>query len=102
MLKDFYYLLSEIEKLEISEYKEIYYLGEKYKAENTDFKGKTIQDNDQNDYIINFNDHLSYRYEILSILGKGSFGQTVKCFDHKLKELVAIKIIKNKEQFNRQ
>ena len=35
-------------------------------------------------------------------MGKGSFGQTVKCFDHKLKELVAIKIIKNKEQFNRQ
>jgi dual specificity tyrosine-phosphorylation-regulated kinase 2/3/4 len=29
-------------------------------------------------------DHLSYRYEVLDRLGSGSFGQAIKCFDHKL------------------
>lgn len=29
------------------------------------------------------NDHINYRYEILSRLGKGAFGVVLKCFDHK-------------------
>lgn len=47
------------------------------------------------------NDHVMYRYELLERLGKGSFGQVFKCFDHKLKEEVALKIIRNKEKFHR-
>ena len=45
------------------------------------------------------NDHLAYRYEILGFLGKGSFGIAVKCYDHKRKEEVALKIIKNKKKY---
>ena len=41
-------------------------------------------------------DHLAYRYEIKDFLGKGSFGQALKCVDHKTGEVVAIKIIRNK------
>lgn len=45
-------------------------------------------------------DHLMYRYEILDMLGKGSFGQVAKCYDHKTGEYVAIKIIRNKKRFH--
>ena len=35
-------------------------------------------------------------------LGKGSFGDVVKGFDHKLKTDVAIKIIRNERRFHKQ
>jgi dual specificity tyrosine-phosphorylation-regulated kinase 2/3/4 len=41
-----------------------------------------------------------YRYEVLDMLGKGSFGQVAKCYDHKTGEYVAIKIIRNKKRFH--
>ena len=44
-------------------------------------------------------DHIVYRYEVQEFLGKGSFGQALKCYDHKEKEHVAIKIIRNQEKF---
>lgn len=43
-------------------------------------------------------EHLGYRYEILKKLGKGSFGIVLKVFDHKAKETVALKILKNKKR----
>ena len=42
-------------------------------------------------------DHIAYRYEITGFLGKGSFGIAIECYDHKKKEKVAIKVIKNKK-----
>ncbi|XP_074978892.1 dual specificity tyrosine-phosphorylation-regulated kinase 1B-like isoform X2 [Caretta caretta] len=42
---------------------------------------------------------LTPRYEIDSLIGKGSFGQVVKAYDHHDQEWVAIKIIKNKKAF---
>jgi len=47
-------------------------------------------------------DHINYRYEIISLLGKGSFGKVLKCYDHKEKNYVAVKIIKNKKKFEKQ
>ena len=44
-------------------------------------------------------DHIAYRFEVLDFLGKGSFGQALKCIDHVTKEIVAIKIIRSKEKF---
>lgn len=43
-------------------------------------------------------DHLVYRYEMQEVLGKGSFGQVVKAYDHKTCSYVAIKIIRNKKR----
>lgn len=59
-------------------------------------------DDERGDYSIVPGDHLSYRYEIVDVLGKGSFGQVVRCIDHKLGVLVAVKIIRNKKRFHQQ
>jgi dual specificity tyrosine-phosphorylation-regulated kinase 2/3/4 len=45
---------------------------------------------------------VDYRYEIVKKLGKGSFGIVLRCFDHKLKEFVALKILKNKKRLYKQ
>lgn len=47
-------------------------------------------------------DHISYRYEILEVIGKGSFGQVVRALDYKTNKPVAIKIIRNKKRFHHQ
>ena len=52
-------------------------------------------DDDKGDYKIITNDHIGYRYEIKSFLGKGSFGTALKCFDHKEGVEVAVKVVKN-------
>ncbi|KAK8895011.1 hypothetical protein M9Y10_023453 [Tritrichomonas musculus] len=39
-------------------------------------------------------DHIAYRFEILSKLGSGAFGTVLKCYDHKLNNNVALKMIK--------
>ncbi|ORX45105.1 kinase-like protein [Hesseltinella vesiculosa] len=59
-------------------------------------------DDDRGDYLVVRQDHLGYRYEILEELGRGSFGQVVKCFDHKTNTSVAIKLIRNKRRFHEQ
>jgi len=43
-------------------------------------------------------DHIAYRYEIIELLGKGSFGQVIRAYDHKTKQYVAVKIIRNKKR----
>ena len=95
--------LTDAEIAEIQDYKEIYYVGigaKKLQAEpNSPNLG---YDTDKGDYKIILGDHLLYRYEILSVLGKGSFGQVCKCLDHKNKEVIALKIIKNKKRFHKQ
>ncbi|KAI3639576.1 hypothetical protein MIR68_002270 [Amoeboaphelidium protococcarum] len=61
-------------------------------------------DDERGDYILNPYDHIAYRYEVLSILGKGSFGQVAKCIDHAdpNKKEIALKIIRNKKRFHHQ
>ncbi|KAH8272494.1 hypothetical protein KR044_011786, partial [Drosophila immigrans] len=44
----------------------------------------------------------AYRYEMLKIIGKGSFGQVIKAYDHKTHEHVALKIVRNEKRFHRQ
>ncbi|KAJ1562034.1 Dual specificity tyrosine-phosphorylation-regulated kinase [Cladochytrium tenue] len=59
-------------------------------------------DDSNGDYYLTVGDHMGYRYEIKSLLGKGSFGQVAKCFDHKTKTMVALKVIRNKKRFEKQ
>jgi len=99
-LKTFSKELSSAEKCEILDYEMIYYMGNgiaKFRYETTG-----SYDNENGDYNVYIGEHLAYRYEILTMLGGGSFGQAFKCLDHKTHQLVAIKIIKNKKRFNYQ
>lgn len=59
-------------------------------------------DDSRGDYYLIEHDHIAYRYEIISLLGKGSFGQVAKCYDHKLGRYIACKIIRNKKRFEKQ
>lgn len=56
-------------------------------------------DDAKGEYFWSTRDHIGYRYEILEPLGKGSFGQVVKVFDHKKQQQFALKIIRNKKKF---
>ena len=66
---------------------------------------KTIENNINNDdkdgnYIIKKGELIMKRYEIISILGKGSFGLCCKCYDKENNEYVCIKILKNMPNSN--
>ena len=53
-------------------------------------------DTDKGFYKCYRHDHIAYRYELLSTLGHGSFGDVVYAFDHDEYQNVAIKILSNK------
>ncbi|CAF3421016.1 unnamed protein product [Rotaria socialis] len=56
-------------------------------------------DDENHDYVVRPGEVWLERYTIDCLIGKGSFGQVVKAFDHTDGEYVAIKIIKNKRPF---
>ncbi|KAI8884720.1 kinase-like protein [Backusella circina FSU 941] len=62
-------------------------------------------DNENNDYILYVHGILEgddKRYEVVDVLGSGTFGQVVKCRDLTTGQLVAIKVIKNKPAYSKQ
>ena len=60
-------------------------------------QNQQIQDDEEGYLIVDHKDHLLYRFEVISILGKGSFAQVVQAFDHQEQTSVAIKINRNTE-----
>ena len=101
--RHFKFILTSFEQGEILEYSEIYFLGlgaEKIKSYTTNLNYGF--DDERGDYRIVIGDHIAYRYEVVEVLGKGSFGQVVKVVDHKTKEKLALKIIRNKARFHEQ
>ncbi|KAI9272139.1 kinase-like domain-containing protein [Helicostylum pulchrum] len=104
-LKYYGQYLSDYEKqVEIHDYTSIYFVGPHAVKKH----GNMLDplnfgfDDERGDYKIVMQDHLAYRYEILDVLGRGSFGQVVKCFDHKTSTMVALKLIRNKKRFHAQ
>lgn len=101
-------LLNIYEKGEIIDYKDgVYFCGSKSAKKHVGdiaAAGTTNfgYDDERGDYNICLGDHLAYRYEVVDVLGKGSFGQVVRCIDHKQGTLVAVKIIRNKKRFHQQ
>ncbi|XP_076634645.1 uncharacterized protein LOC143348384 isoform X2 [Colletes latitarsis] len=95
---------TEFERAEIEKYSEIWYLGlmsNKIHGEEGASQNGGYDDENGN-YNKVLHDHISYRYEILEVIGKGSFGQVIRALDHKTKQYIAIKIIRNKKRFHHQ
>jgi hypothetical protein len=104
-LDDYTSRLCPYERQEVANYGKVYYVSpkeSKHYAVMDKSECNYGYDDERGDYNIIMHDHLCYRYEILDVLGKGSFGQVLKCLDHKTGESVAIKIIRNKKRFHAQ
>ncbi|XP_015432065.1 PREDICTED: dual specificity tyrosine-phosphorylation-regulated kinase 4 isoform X2 [Dufourea novaeangliae] len=96
--------LTDFERAEIEKYSEIWYLGlpaHKIHGEEGSSQNGGYDDENGN-YNKVLHDHISYRYEILEVIGKGSFGQVIRALDHKTGQYIAIKIIRNKKRFHHQ
>lgn len=97
--------LAPYERTEILEFPQVYFVGPQSKKHQGNAEQTACNfgyDDERGDYRIINQDHLAFRYEILEIMGKGSFGQVVKCFDHRTGNILAIKIIRNKKRFHAQ
>ncbi|XP_037308142.2 dual specificity tyrosine-phosphorylation-regulated kinase 4 isoform X2 [Pungitius pungitius] len=103
-LKNFKERMTEFEQEEIMDYAEIWFLG--LGSQKIEGSQGTPQnsgyDDEHGSYVRVLHDHIGYRFEVLEVIGKGSFGQVLKCLDHKNNELVAIKMIRNKKRFHQQ
>lgn len=85
--------LPEWIKNEMSTFKQLFYISKIEKLE-------TMNSNENDgEFKAIIGDDIEYRYEILEVLGKGTFGQVVKVYDHMMKKLLAMKIIKNKQRY---
>lgn len=96
--------MTEFERAEVEKYSEIWYLGlEACKIHGEEGASQNGgYDDDNGSYNKVLHDHISYRYEILEVIGKGSFGQVIRALDHKTGQHIAIKIIRNKKRFHHQ
>ncbi|CAO3598336.1 unnamed protein product [Absidia cylindrospora] len=126
-LKCYYHYLSQYERTEILDFKHIYFIGphakkhqgiittrdhhhhhhhqQQQQEQSTPPSASVYNsgyDDENGDYKIIRQDHLMYRYEIVQVLGQGSFGQVVRCVDYKTGDTVAIKLIRNKQRFQAQ
>jgi len=70
----------------------------KRKKYNEEDKYSGFDDSDHH-YIIKLGEDLIPRYKILSIMGEGTFGKVVECWDREEKKYVAVKIIRAIEKY---
>ncbi|XP_056878388.1 dual specificity tyrosine-phosphorylation-regulated kinase 2 isoform X1 [Takifugu flavidus] len=103
-MKQFMSKLSTFEHHEVFSYPEVYFVGPNAKKRLGIMGGANNggYDDDQGSYIHVPHDHIYYRYEVLKVIGKGSFGQVVKAYDHKCQTHVALKMVRNEKRFHRQ
>ncbi|KAG8230386.1 hypothetical protein J437_LFUL014172 [Ladona fulva] len=92
------------EHKEILNYPNIYFIGGEAKKRNGDVNAPNNcgYDSDQGAYLHVPYDHIAYRYEVLRVIGSGSFGQVFKVYDHKNKQYVALKMVRNEKRFHKQ
>ena len=96
--------LSTFEHQEISSFQNVYFVGQ-YAKKKQGLPGEPNNagfDDDSGSYQMVAHDHVAYRYEILKVLGKGSFGQVLKVYDHKTQQHVALKMVRNEKRFHKQ
>ncbi|CAD8163964.1 unnamed protein product [Paramecium pentaurelia] len=86
------YNLSKSETGELTGLKQVYY----YKPQKISSEGPN------GDYLAHPKDHVRYQYEIIQQIGSGSFGHVFEVIDHKTKNTVALKIIRNQDNLKKQ
>ncbi|XP_061663481.1 dual specificity tyrosine-phosphorylation-regulated kinase 2 isoform X2 [Syngnathoides biaculeatus] len=103
-MKQFMSKMSSFEHHEVFSYPEVYFVGPNAKKRSGVLGGANNcgYDDEQGSYIQVPHDQIAYRYEVLKVIGKGSFGQVVKAFDHKSQTHVALKMVRNEKRFHRQ
>lgn len=103
-MKLFMTKLTPFEHHEIFNYPHVFFTGPNAKKRQGVVGGQNNNgyDDEQGSYIHVSHDHVAYRYEVLKVIGKGSFGQVVKVYDHKTQGYVAIKMVRNEKRFHRQ
>jgi hypothetical protein len=84
------------EQREMENYSEIYFIGKNFKPKDPEFH------DEQGDYKVLIKDHIAFRYEVVALIGKGSFGQVLEVLDHKTKKSIALKVVKNLPKFHQQ
>ncbi|XP_022660087.1 dual specificity tyrosine-phosphorylation-regulated kinase 2-like [Varroa jacobsoni] len=104
VMKMYMHKLTVYEHIEIFNYSQIYFIGAnaKKRQPTTNMGQNCGYDDEQGSYVHVPHDHIAYRYEMLKVIGKGSFGQVVKAFDHKTHTHVALKMVRNEKRFHRQ
>ena len=90
-------LLMKEEEKEILKYREVYYI-RKQKPKQMQLKIKLNSEY----YPFCKDDHIAYRYQQEHVIGKGSFGSVIQCFDYKLRRRVAIKLLNHKPKLHSQ
>jgi dual specificity tyrosine-phosphorylation-regulated kinase 2/3/4 len=106
--------LTKYEQTEILHYPEIYFIGanpNKSRLQAATGAGGNQEllacknygfDDASGSYIHVAHDHIAYRYEMLKVIGKGSFGSVIRAFDHKNMQNVALKMVRNEKRFHQQ
>lgn len=96
--------LTDYEQQEIHNYPQVYFVGQHAKKRTGPIGGpqNSGYDDESGTYLVSAHDHVLYRYEVLKVLGKGSFGQVLKAYDHKTQTHIALKIVRNEKRFHRQ
>ncbi|GLI61096.1 hypothetical protein VaNZ11_003376, partial [Volvox africanus] len=98
--------MTPYEHSEVLEYQQIYFVGrssaQKVSGCPLNARSNCGYDDERGDYTVVLHDHLAYRFEVLSVMGRGSFGQVVKVHDFKTNSMRAIKVIRNKKRFHQQ
>ncbi|OQV24301.1 Dual specificity tyrosine-phosphorylation-regulated kinase 2 [Hypsibius exemplaris] len=102
--KLYHNVLTNFEKQEIFSYPQIFCVGSRAKKIQGTFNGAMNGgfDTDNGSYHHVIHDHIAYRYEVLKVIGKGSFGQVVKAYDHKTHTYVGLKTVRNEKRFHKQ
>ena len=116
--------LTKYELSEILHYPEIYFIGANPNKSRLQLTNQNTGQNSENSqhlansatiacknygfddasgsYIHVAHDHIAYRYEMLKVIGKGSFGSVIRAFDHKTMQNVALKMVRNEKRFHQQ
>lgn len=80
--------LTAFERTEVDEFEEVWFVApddKKYKPTKLERLVNNGFDDDEGYYRFQEGDQIAYRYENVEVIGKGAFGNVLKCFDHKTK-----------------